>query len=279
MAKSTAVATKKEASVTIPDFMQEHVGLGAERLGAGDVETPRLKLMQLLSPELEEYNDLKAGDFYHSIAELNMGPSVRITPIFVSQSFILWRPRETGGGILARSEDGIHWNPPNSEFQVKLKTGQDVIWKTAPTVAQSGLDQWGSSYPGDTNSPPAATRMYNVVVSFPDEPDMPPAVVTLQRAAIRVARKFIGKLKITRAPSFGLIFKMSSIEDRNAASQKFFNFAFTSDGMVEDKTIFERNLEMYKFFEKQGVRVKDLESAQDDGIGDDAPSADGKPKF
>ena len=278
MAKQAVVVKESVGLPTTPDFMKEYMGLGTERLDASSVETPRLKLMQLLSPELETHNDLKAGDFFHSIAELNMGPQVRITPIFVSQSFILWRPRETGGGILARAEDGVHWSPSASEFQVKLKSGQDVVWKTAPTVAQSGLDQWGSSFPGDTNSPPAATRMYNVVVSFPDDPDMPPAVVTLQRAAIRVARKFIGKLKITRAPSFGLIFKMSSTEDRNAAGQKFYNFAFSSDGMVEDKQVFERNLEMYKFFEKQGVRVKDLESAQDDGIGDDAPSGD-KPKF
>lgn len=277
MAKN-AVVIKNETQLTLPGFMTEYIGMGTERMDASSVETPRIKLIQKISPELDTHNDLKAGDFFHTVAEISMGPVVRVTPIFVTQSFLLWRPQETGGGILARADDGVHWNIPNGEFQVKLKSGQDVVWKTAPTIAQSGLDQWGSSNPADPNSPPAATRMYNIVVSFPDDPDMPPAVVTLQRASIRVARKFIGKLKITRAPSFGLIFKMTSVEDSNAAGQKFSNFAFASDGMVEDKDIFERNLEMYKFFEKQGVQVKDLESTQTDGIGDDAPSGD-KPKF
>jgi len=280
MAKN-AVAKKEENAVAMPEFMKEHVGLGTERLSGSDVEVPRLKLIQKLSPELETHNDVKAGDFFHSIAEMPMGNSIRITPIFVSQQFILWRPRETGGGILARAEDGIHWNPPSGEFAVKLKSGQDVTWRTAPTVAQSGLDKWGSSNPADPNSPPAATRMYNIVVAFPDDPDMPPAVVTLQRAAIKVARKFIGKLKITRAPSFGLIFNMKSVED-SSPSGKFYNFAFASDGMVEDKAIYDRNYEMYQFFEKQGVSVKDLESAQDDGIGDDAApvgEAKDKPAF
>lgn len=277
MAKN-AVAVKKENAVAMPSFMDEFVGLGTERLSASDVEVPRLKLMQKLSPELEMHNDLKAGDFFHSIAELNMGPQVRVTPIFVDQRFILWRPRETGGGILARADDGIHWSPANTSFNVKLKTGQDVIWTTADTVAASRLDQWGSANPADPNSPPAATRMYNIVVAFPDEPDMPPAVVTLQRAAIKVARKFIGKLKITRAPSFGLIFIMKSVEDQSPAG-KFYNFGFAADGMVEDQAMFKRNLEMYRFFEKQGVQVKDLESTQNDDIGEDNAAPADRPKF
>ena len=279
MAKNTAVAVKKETSVALPDFMQEYARLGTERLSASDVEVPRLKLMQALSPELQEFNDIKAGEFFHSIAEIGMGRELRVTPIFVDQRFILWRPRETGGGILARADDGIHWTPANTEFDAKLKSGHQVKWRTAATVESSGLNKWGSSNPDDPNSPPAATRMYNIVVSFPDDPDMPPAVVTLQRAAIRVARKFVGKLKITRAPSFGLIFKMKSVEDTNSVGQKFFNYAFAADGMVEDKDAFQQNLEMYKFFEAQGVNVKDLESAQDDDIADEATATKNTPAF
>lgn len=267
MAK-TAVALKEETQLVLPDFMLDQVGLGTEALGAEDVQVPRVKLMQALSPELEEYNDLKKGDFFHTLAERNMGKEVRITPIFVDKRFILWRPRDSGGGILARADDGIHWSPANTEFSVTLKGGATVRWRTAATVAASGLDRWGSSNPGDPNSPPAATRMYNVVVTFPDHPDLPPAVVTLQRAAIKVAQKFLGKLKITRAPSFGLIYTMSSVDDRNAAGQDYKNYAFKADGMVQDKETYESNFKYYTYFKEQGLQVKDIEDAQDDDIGD-----------
>lgn len=264
----TEVAVKKEQSLALPDFMKEHAGLGTEALGAGDVEIPRVKLMQALSPELEEYSTLKQGDFFHTLAEENLGKSVRVCPIYIDNRFILWRPREAGGGILARADDGVHWSPPNGEWTVKLKGGAEVKWRTAPTVAQSGLDQWGSYNPADPNSPPAATRMYNVVLTFPDRPDTPPAVVTLQRSAIRVARRFIGKLKITRAPSFGLIFEMSSVKDKNAAGETYNNFAFKGDGVVMDKRVFDANYELYQYFKTQGIQVKDLESAQDDAVPD-----------
>lgn len=257
--------TKPPMAVIAPDWMKDQIGLGTENLSASDGEIPRLKLMQKLSPELEEHNSLKAGDFWHAIAEANMGPSVRVTPIFIDIRYVLWRPRNSGGGILARADDGVHWSPPNVEFTVKLKSGRDVTWRTADTVERSGLDRWGSEDPSDPNSPPAATKMYSVVVSFADDPSMPPAVVTLQRASIKVAHRFIGKLKITRAPSFGLVFNMQSVKD-TSPSGEFYNFAFKADGMVEDKKVYDQNYAMYQFFKKQGLQVKDLESAQEDEV-------------
>lgn len=262
MAKQ-AVSVKEEAQLVIPGFMQEQIGLGTERLGSGDSEVPRIKLMQALSPELQEYS-VRQGEFWHSLAEENLGKEVRVSPIFNDKRYLLWRPRKSGGGILARADDGINWSPSNGEFAVKLDSGKEITWKTARTVQQSGLAEWGSSDPADTGSPPAATLMYVFCMTFPDMPDMPPAVVTLQRSQIKVARRFIGKLKITRAPSFGQIYKMSSIEDTNAAGQKFFNFTFTKDGLIEDKAIYDSNFEYYKFFSTQGVNVKDLEGAQGD---------------
>lgn len=265
MAKQ-AVAVKENTAVAeaIPDFMKEHIGLGTEAVSASSVETPRIKLIQKISPELDTFNDLKAGDFFHTILEKSLGTEIRICPIYVDERYILWRPQEDGGGILARADDGIHWHPAPAEFNVKLKDGTPVTWKTERTVMASRLDQWGSSKPGNSDSPPAATRMFNMVVSFPDDPELPPAVVTLQRSAVTVGKKFMGKLKITRAPSFGLIFKMGSVVDTNKAGQAYLNYTFTGDGKVMDEPFYRSNFEYYKLFKAQGVQIKDMESLQDE---------------
>lgn len=266
MAKTTvAVKETKTEVALVPAFMQEQAGLGTENIGSSDVEVPRCKLLQKISPELDVFNEAKAGDFFHTLAEKSLGKEVRITPIYVDIRYILWRPQDTGGGILARADDGIHWSPADAQFEVELKKGgPKVTWRTAKTVAQSGLAEWGSSNPSDPNSPPAATRMYNLVANLPDYPDLPPAVITLQRASIGVARKLMGKLKITRAPSFGLYFKMSSVEDKNGAGQIFLNYAFTADGMVQDKDEYDRNYGLYSYFKAQGVQIKDIEGLQDE---------------
>ena len=249
------------AKTRSPAFIREHATLGG--LGVGDLEMPRLKLLQASSPELTEFKNAREGDFWHSLIDESFGSTVRICPIYIDWRFILWRPREAGGGILARADDGKHWMPADTEFTVKLKSGNEVKWRTAPTVAASRLDKRGSYNPSDPNSPPAAMRMYSIVCSFPDRKNLPPAVVTLQRAAIKVATKLIGELKVLRAPSFGAIFEMASFKDRSPSGE-FYNYAFEMVGPVEDRAFYEENFAQYRFFVEQGLKVKDLEGAQED---------------
>jgi hypothetical protein len=249
------------AKTRLPAFVREHAELGS----AGDVKMSRLKLLQASSRELTEFNNARQGEFWHSLIDESFGPTVRICPVYIDWRFILWRPREAGGGILARADDGKHWTPADSEFAIKLKNGHEVKWRTARTVAASGLNRRGSYDPSDPNSPPAATRMYSIVCSFPDRKNLPPAVVTLQRASIKVATKLISELKVLRAPSFGVIFEMTSFKDKSASGE-FYNYAFEMIGPVEDRPFYEENFAQFRFFMEQGLKVKDLEGAQEDEV-------------
>src|SRR3954447_3263222 len=107
------------AKTQSPAFMQEQFGT----LDPGDVEMPRLKLLQASSPELAKFNEAKAGEFWHSLIDASFGSSVRICPIYIDKRFILWRRGDGGGGILARGEDDKHGPPADAEFTVKLKSG------------------------------------------------------------------------------------------------------------------------------------------------------------
>lgn len=268
LAKKTAPQLPADAAV--PDYMKGRAGRGIESLTAGDFEVPRLKLIQAISPELETFEGLKPGEFFHTLSEESLGTRLEIVPIYVDTRYILWNPRENGGGILARADDGQHWNPPNATFQVKLpKLNKTVTWVTKPTVTESGLAAWGSYNPDDPNSQPAATLMYSVVSMFPEHPEVPPTVVTLQRAAVRVARNLMGRIKISRAPAYGMKFIMTA-EQEQGQSGPFYNYRFISDGLVSNKQDFEYYEEMYKAFAKHGVRIADLEQ-----VGDEAPEAGG----
>jgi hypothetical protein len=249
------------AKTQSPASMQKHAGPGG--LGVGDVEIPRLKLLQASSSELTEFNNARQGEFWHSLIDDRIGSTVRICPVYIDRRFILWRPWEAGGGILARADDGKHWTPADTEFTVKLKSGHELKWRTARTVAASRLDRRGTYNPNDPNSPPAATRMYSIVCSFPDRQGLPPAVVILQRAATKVATKLIGKLKVLRAPSFGVILEMASLKDKSPSGE-FYNYAFEIVGPVEDRAFYEENFAQYRFFMEHGLKVKDLEGAQED---------------
>jgi hypothetical protein len=249
------------AKTQLPGFVRKYASRGG--LGLGDGEIPRLKLLQVQSAELVKFNNAREGEFWHSLIDDRVGSTVRICPIYIDWRFVLWRPREAGGGILARADDGKHWMPADTEFTVKLENDHEVKWRTACTVAGSGLNKRGSYNPTDPKSPPAATRIYSIVCSFPDQRELPLAVVTLQRAAARAATKLISKLKVLRAPSFGVIVELASLE-RKSPSGSVYDYSFEVDSPVEDKVFYEENFARYRFFMRHGLKVKDLEGAQED---------------
>lgn len=260
--EGTALST---GNALLPSFMQGSVGAGLENVGSADIETPRIKLLQSNSPELEEFDEAKAGMFWHSVAGISLGRELTIVPIYVDQRAILWRPRESGGGILARADDGMHWNPPNATFDVTLapkQGGKQVKWSTKPTVIQSRLLEWGTSNPEDPNSQPAATKMYSIVAACPSFGELPPGVITLQRSAIRVAKKLLGQLKLSRAPAFGCKFIMSSTREEGP-SGAFYNYKFTPAGFVEDEVDFRNYEQAYMTLREMGLQLRDIDLEPD----------------
>lgn len=274
----TSVAKQEDTRAVVPQFMRESAGKGTEDWSSTDYEMPRIKLIQGISPELQTYDGLKAGDFFHTIAEIGLGSELTVVPIHFSKRFVLWRPRPPidQGGILARADDSVHWVPADAEFKVKIdKKGTEVIWRTARTVAESRLANWGTYDPSDPNSQPAATESHVVVVALPDYPELSPVALFMQRASIGTVRRLRGKLKISGAPIYGTKFLMSSILETSSAGQ-FNNYTFTAAGFVEDQDQYETYEQMYESFKATGVQIRDLEQAQSDepaGGGVDAAAA------
>jgi hypothetical protein len=266
------VAKLKETGVTgasanLPAHMQNDVGMGKENIGQADMDIPRLKLIQGLSKELQLYDDLKTGNFFHTATEAIFDQPFRVVPIFMDKQYILWRPLENGGGILARAADGVHWAPSAGEFEVKLDRkdgGNKVKWKLQPTVQQSGLANWGTMNPENNNSPPAATLMYNFLLAFPDEPDQLPAVLTFQRSSIKIGRKFMTKLKTVRTPLFGSVFTLSSFIDHNSAQQDFQNINIVGAGLVEDPELYQMYKDLHLSLADKGLNIRDIDSLQGD---------------
>lgn len=253
---------------SMPDFMRGDMGKGAENIDRADLEVPRLKLMQGLSPELDLFDNLKPGMFFHTANEFVFDKPILVVPIFTDKRYLLWNPRDNGGGILARADDAVHWQPANTEFKVKLDKkdgGDEVTWKTADTVAASGLADWGSMNPKDTRSPPAATLMFNYLFAFPEYPDLMPAVFSFQRTSVGVGRKLNTKVKTSRAPMFGTIFQLSSVDDSNAVSQKFKAPQITAMGLLKDSKLYAEYKKMHEAFSNTGLKIKDEDKLQDEG--------------
>lgn len=292
MAKqNTAVAKKPTSAVSteMPDWMKGDAGKGSENIDRSDLEQPRLKLVQSTSKELDAYNDLRPGQYFHTAQEEIFKGPLKVVPVYYERRFLLWRPLDDGGGVLARSDDGIHLSPSNASFTVKLDKkdgGGQVTWKTAETVEKSGLAEWGTSNPDDESSPPALTMMYCYLFAFPDFPDILPAVFTFQRAAIKAGKRFNTRLKTNRVPMFGLVFELTSAKAANAAGKEFYVPVLTGQGTVQDEAAYNDYKAINTSLSQSGMNIKDEESLQTEAVTDtdepeDKPSTTGraKPKY
>jgi len=217
----------------VPDHLREYQKASIGNVDSSDRIIPRIKLIQAISPELESYPEAKAGQFWHTIAQQNIGPTLRAIPIVVRKSYVLWAPRSDDRGILARAMDGIHWNPANAEFTVKPKgSPTQVTYKTKDTVAESTLDQFGTSIPGDPNSPPAASLTYNMLWYLVDHPELSPSVIINTRSSIKPMQGLLSRIDSKPVPHYVQMYDIGTVQQRGAEGP-YFNFTYTGAGFAD----------------------------------------------
>lgn len=217
--------------------------MGSDNFDSSDVVVPRIKLLQGISPEVEAFDEAKAGVFWHSGMDVPLGSSIRFIIADRRKKYLLSAPIEDGQGVLARADDAMTWDRLGS-WSVKLKGVKNpVTWEIKDRdVHASGLTKWGTYNPADEDSPPAATLFYDYLVFLPDHMDLGPAVISLARSSIRSAKKGLNdKIQLHRQngrPMQSLVFFTESFED-SSEGQSFKNWRFKSAGFVMDEAMFK----------------------------------------
>lgn len=250
------------ANSALPAFLQgrdKQAKIG--NVDQTDLIIPRVKLMQKISPELDQFEAAKAGRFWHTVMSVDMGPELSFVPIVVRKTFVLWAPRTDDRGILARASDGLHWDIPDLTFTVKpKKSPHDVTYKLGKTVhdridGNPALSEFGSSVPGDGNSQPAAALTYEILAYFPDFPELSPAIILNTRSQVKPARDLLTKIEGRPVDHYyGKI--LAGVVQQKGAEGDFYNFRYQLDGYVDEGTA-QITEGLFKKFETLAYRASD----------------------
>jgi hypothetical protein len=93
------VAKKSNGTQAVAVMSQfENVQTGFEDMNADDLQLPRLKLLQAMSPELENDDALRAGHIYNSVTS-DWWPGdqgVRVVPCVYHKTYVEWAPVGSG---------------------------------------------------------------------------------------------------------------------------------------------------------------------------------------
>jgi len=222
------------------------------------MEIPALKLLQGLSPEVKANHELRAGRFYHSILEEDLGEELSVVVLLVHHSVVLRSPKNVRGVdsvLLAKAADGENWDKPNQRFTVQLQGGGRVEWFTNRNVKASGLLDWGSSDPTNRNSTPAAQHVYTVILRILSPQVEGPVIYVPSVTANRKVMQLNSKIDLRAAagiPPLRQIYRIVP-EERNAGQAVSWfvpNFTAAGELDVED--------ERFEEFMEQAGRLEAL---------------------
>lgn len=260
-----------EVAVHRPEDFVRHGNIGIQ-----DMEIPALKLLQGLSPEVKQQHHLRAGNWYHTILERDLGPVIpKVLVEVVHRSVDLWSPKNVRGvdsRLLARAADGENWDRPGQRFDVQLENGQKVEWNTRANVQASGLLNWGSSDPNNPNSPPAANLVYTLIMRILDPAGISAPCVYIPS---KMARKAIMRLnsridaRMDTTPPLKQLYSLSVVEKSGrSAGISWYEPEFTAAGALQDEELFQRvKAEAARFAQHyHDIKVVGADTDSDDSV-------------
>lgn len=277
MAKSTQqVATTDETptnqALVDASAYEQYAGSGFENQTSDDYAIPFLQVLQGLSPQLQENDDLKQGMIINTVTgeSFSAKDGIAFVPATTSHLFVEWKPRDAGGGFVGTHE-------VNSEIVKHCVDTQDFGKFTTP----EGNDLIETFY------------VYGVAI-MPDGESIQ-AVLAFSSTKIKKYKAWMTKAKTIQidvgngrripAPLFAHRYRLKTVSEKNTKGQ-FFNWDIGFDGpnalacrIAPSDPAFQAAVGIKELLDSGKARA--AYESQTPGSGDDAEggASSDKPRF
>lgn len=276
--KSTELVVQTSAplvvSQNLPAYLTGKESSGLQNLTREDFNIPQVRMLYPVNPEVTQFPGVAMpGQYWHTGLVKSLGDKFMSVVCVARKRVILWRPRnDQNGGILASSNDSVHWDRGgNTEFTVNLKgIKTPVKWHTGPNVKASGLLEFGSSNREDENSQPAAMLYYEYVLHLPEIDGASPVVMRFAKTGVQTAKNLNAYFLLQqqrKVPIYACAVEWFA-GTKTGPEGEYFLPRFAPKGYV-DKQLFDVVHEMHK-------QYADVELAIDQEADNDAPQSDGE---
>jgi hypothetical protein len=216
--EETALTTVGDQSIApIPEFLKKSAqGRGRENVDQADLVLPRIKLLQPLSPEVqEEDSQIEAGHLYNTLTQNDYGDSLIFIPVMHFKSRIYWRKRDDDSPdrMLCSSPNGLN---PNSE----------AFGKTCP---ECPMQRWNNQAEKAEDKAPKCTSYYNFAILV--EGETSPIALSFERTKVKIAKKLLSLISIGNLDMFAKKYKIGVTKEKNKKGT-WFNYDITPVGFV-----------------------------------------------
>ena len=203
-------------SKDVPSHVLKGTGLGNEEVGKDHLQTPRVKLLQQLSNEVDknhsEYiEEATPGDFINSVTKENYGVDMYVLNVKFTEDFVVWKKREIGGGLvgncksLAEATDYLTSNDLDVDQHDIIQTQSHLLIKKDAESGELGI----------------------------------PFIMDFASSKLRVSRSWNSQIQTKGGDRFASLWKMRSVQTANKAGQKFMNLAVDFEGWATEEDYIE----------------------------------------
>jgi len=246
------MATKSNGSkstTSLTALFEKAVGEGHGEVGAEDLITPRIQIIQALSPVLQKskpeyHKDARSGDFLftgnNTVIDGEAG--FLFIPCWYDRNYVEWNLRENGGGLV-----GVH--PANSDIIYRTERDsqfRDILTRSDGRKTQ--LVNTGNQYG------------YLVLDSNPFK-----CVINMSGSQLKHSRAWnnmkrsqfeTGKKGKFNPPSFAYFYRITAKEESNDKGS-WFGYNIAVDAMLSGKAgkaLFEKGQEFAAFCAEGGMQ-------------------------
>mgnify|MGYP003648139995 CR=1 FL=1 len=203
-------------SKDVPAHVIKGTGLGNEEVGKDHLQTPRVKLLQQLSNEVDknhsEYlEEAIPGDFINSVTKENYGTELYILNVKFTEDFVVWKKREIGGGLignfksLAEATDYLNDQSLDIDQHDIIQTQSHLLMRKDPETGSLGI----------------------------------PFIMDFASSKLRVSRSWNSQIQTKGGDRFASLWKMKSVQTANKAGQKFMNLGVEFEGWTTEEDYIE----------------------------------------
>lgn len=212
MAKSN-LPTSIMSGAAMPAHLQMGTSTGNENVTADDIQIPRIKLLQKMSPEVDEgsskyMEDVKAGQLLNSVTG-EASQEMLVLNMFFEAGYTCFKDRDLGGGLFGT-------------FDTE-QAARDALTAEGLNVADYDI---------------SLTHTHTLLLIDPEthKIDMP-AVMDMQSTKLRVSRAWNSDIKLRcngTAPRFGAVYKLFGKIQTNSKGQSWHNLDFEFAGWASE---------------------------------------------
>jgi hypothetical protein len=220
------------ALANVPAFLKGEAVQGLDNIDRADLILPRIKLMQDMSPEVQE-GKAKAGELVNSLTGQNYGTRLEFVPLTNSKTRMFWQDRKEGNAVLCSSDDGKHPKDPTAAAKIAKKMKLKEFPVTMPDCKSCPFGNWAEDDAGGDREAPRCTSYYNFPMLI--KGDSSPSALTMSRTKLKVGRKLLSLVVLSgdNVSIYAKRYELSTVKEKSDLGT-YYNYAIKPIGYVTE---------------------------------------------